>query len=123
MELEKQLSEKNTIIDFLTTHLVANSQDISKSNCSHNIIQRNHINKDKNNDSLLEEKGIGDLSNKAVIIGDSMLNNINSCGLSKSREVGVLNFPGANNGYVLTKIDDVLNKKLVSLIVHVVKMT
>ena len=29
LELEKQLSEKNTIIDFLTKHLVANSHDIS----------------------------------------------------------------------------------------------
>ena len=38
LELEKELSEKNTIIDFSTTQLVANSQDISKSNCSHNII-------------------------------------------------------------------------------------
>ena len=123
MELEKQLSEKNTIIDFLTTQLVANSQDISKSNCSHNIIQRNHINKDKNNDSLHEEKGIGDLSSKAVIIGDSMLNNINSCGLSKSKEVDVLNFSGATTGYVLTKLDDVLNKKPAPLIVHVAQMT
>ena len=38
LEFEKQLSEKNTILDFLTTHLVANYQDISKINCSHNII-------------------------------------------------------------------------------------
>ena len=38
LELEKQLSEKNTITDFLTMQLAANSQDISKSNCSHNII-------------------------------------------------------------------------------------
>ena len=52
LELEKQLSEKNTITDFLTKQLVANSQDISKSKCSHNIIQRNCINKDKNNDFL-----------------------------------------------------------------------
>ena len=80
------------------------------------------LKKNKNNDSLYEEKGIRDLSNKAVIIGDSMLNNINSCGLSKSKEVDVLNFPGATNGYVLTKIDDVLNKKLASLVVHVVQM-
>ena len=78
LELEKQLSEKNTIIDFLTKQLVANSHDISKSKCSHNIIERNRINKDKNNDSLHEEKGIEDLSNKVVIIGRSMLNKINS---------------------------------------------
>ena len=107
LELEKQLSEKNTIIDFLTKQLVANSHDISKSQCSHNIIDRNRINKDKNNDSLHEEKGIEDLSNEVVIIGDSMLNNINSRGLSKSKEVDVLNFPGATSSDVLTKIDDV----------------
>ena len=105
LELEKQLSEKNTIIDFLTKQLVANSHDISKSQCSHNIIDRNRINKDKNNDSLHEEKGIEDLSNKVVITGDSMLNN--SRGLSKSKEVDVLNFPGATSSDVLTKIDDV----------------
>ena len=38
LEFEKQLSEKNTILDFLTTQLVANYQDISKINCGHNII-------------------------------------------------------------------------------------
>ena len=119
LELEKQLSEKNTTIDFLTKQLVANSRDISKSKCSHNIIERNRINKDKNNDSLHEEKGIEDLSNEVVIIGDSMLNNINSRGLSKSKEVDVLNFPGATSSDVFTKIDDVLNKKPASLIVHV----
>ena len=120
LELEKQLSEKNTTIDFLTKQLVANSRDISKSKCSHNIIERNRINKDKNNDSLHEEKGIEDLSNKAVIIGDCMLNNINRRSLCKSKvDVHVLNFPGATSSDVLTKIDDVLNKKPASLIVHV----
>ena len=48
-----------------------------------------------------------------------MLNNINSRCLSKSKEVYVLNFPGATSSDVLTKIDDVLNKKPASLIVHV----
>ena len=90
---------------------------------SHNIIEKNRINKDNNNDSLDEEKGIEDLSNKVVIIGDSMLNNINSRGLSKSKKVDVLSFPGATSLDVLTKIDDVLNKKPASLIVHVVQMT
>ena len=48
-----------------------------------------------------------------------MLNNINSRGLSKLKEVDVLNFPGATSSDVLTKIDDVLSKKPASLIVHV----
>ena len=77
---------------------------------SHNIIEKNRINKDNNNDSPHEEKGIEDLSNKVVIIGDSMLNNINSRCLSKSKEVYVLNFPGATSSDVLTKIDDVWTK-------------
>ena len=58
-------------------------------------------------------------SNKVVIIGDSTLNNINIRGLSKSKEVDILNFPGATSADVLTKIDDVLNKKPALLIVHV----
>ena len=48
-----------------------------------------------------------------------MLSNINSHGLSQSKEVDVLNFPGATSSDVLTKIDDVFNKKTASLIVHV----
>ena len=38
LELEKQLSKNDIIIHFLTTQLVANSQDISKSQYSHNIL-------------------------------------------------------------------------------------
>ena len=56
--LEKQLSEKNTIIDFLTTQLVANSQDTSKSNCSHNIIWRNRINKEKIMTPYMQKKAL-----------------------------------------------------------------
>ena len=47
------------------------------------------------------------------------MNNINSRGLSKSKEVDVLNFPGGTSADVLTNVDDVLNKKPTSLIVHV----
>ena len=64
-------------------------------------------------------KGIEDLLNKVVIIDDSMFSNINSPELSKSKKVNVLNFPGATSADVVTKIDDVLNKKPASLIVHV----
>ena len=50
-----------------------------------------------------------------------MLNNSNSRGLSKSKEVDVLNFPGTTSADVLTKIDHVLNKKSVSLNVGTIK--
>ena len=50
-----------------------------------------------------------------------MLNNIKSRGLCKSKKVDVLNFSGATSEDILTKIDDVLDEKPASLIVHVGK--
>ena len=55
-ELEKQLSEKNTIIDFLITQLVANSQDTSNSSCRNNITHRNSINKDETMTPYMKKK-------------------------------------------------------------------
>ena len=48
-----------------------------------------------------------------------MLNNINGKGLSKSKKVDVLNIPRATRGDIVDKIDDVLEGKPESLIVHV----
>lgn len=57
--------------------------------CNHNNNHKTKINKDKDNGTQLEKK---DSSNKVVIIGDSILNNINNRGLSKMKKVDVLNF-------------------------------
>ena len=83
------------------------------------IITKDDIRKDKNNDSPCEDNGIKNQSNKVVIIGDSVLNNIKSRGLCKSKKVDVLNFSGATSEDILTKIDDVLDEKPASLIVYV----
>ena len=48
-----------------------------------------------------------------------MLNNVSNRGLLKTRNVDVLNFPGASSIDILTKIDNVLDKKLESIIIHV----
>ena len=69
--------------------------------CSHNDNHKNKINKDKDNDTQLEKE---DSSNKAVIISDSMLNNINSRGLSNTKKVDVLSVPGATSTDILTKL-------------------
>ena len=70
------------------------------------------------------EKSTNDKARKEVIIiGVSMLNNINSCGLSKLKKVEVLNSPGATSNDIVGKIDDVLNQKPESLIVHVRTIT
>ena len=56
------------------------------------------------------EKSInGKAKKEVIIIGDSMLNNINNRGLSKSKKVEVLNFPGATSKDIIGKIDDVLS--------------
>ena len=60
----------------------------------------------------------GNARKEVIIIGDSRLNNVNSRRLSKSKKVEVLNFPGATSNDILGKIDDVLNRKPESLIVH-----
>ena len=48
-----------------------------------------------------------------------MLNNITGKGLSKSTNVDDLNIPGATSGDIVDKIDDVLEGKPESLIVHI----
>ena len=80
------------------------------------LIIRKVINKDKDNDTQLEKENS---SNKAVITGDFMLNNINSHGLSKTKKFNGLNFPEATSTDIVTTIDDVLDKKLESIIIHV----
>ena len=128
LDLEKQLTEKNVIINFLTTQLVTKSQDTSVHN---NIRNNKHekgtrimlmivimlityqlkrsINKTSNNKT----------SNNVVVIGDCMLNNINARGLFKSKKVDILNFPGATSSDIVNKIDEVLKGKPESLIIHI----
>ena len=110
---------KNNIIDFLTAQLIAKSHGASIGNTTHNNNHKDDISKDKNNDSPCEDNDIKNQSNKVVIIGDSILNNIKSGGLCKSKKVDVLNVSGATSEDILTKIDDVLDEKPASPIVRV----
>ena len=59
-----------------------------------------------------------DKTKNVITIGDSMLNNVNSRGLSKSKTVEVLNFPEATSSDIINKMDDILEDKPQSLIVH-----
>ena len=117
-ELEKQLLEKNAVINFLTLQLISKPQDKTTCKCSHNKNYQNGINNDKENDTALEKEVNHDQSSKVVIIGDSMLNNINGRGLSKTNKVDVLKFPDATSADIVTKIDDVLDEKPESIIIH-----
>ena len=114
IELKNQLSDTNAIINYLTMQLIPKSQDKTIiCSCSHNNNHKAKINKDKNNDNQLEKE---DSSNRVVIIGNS---NINNHGLSKTKKVDGLNFSGATSTDILTKFEDVLDRKPESIIIHV----
>ena len=57
-------------------------------------------------------------SKNVFIIGDSMLNNINTRGLSKSKKVSVSNFPDATSEDILAEVDETLKNHPNTLIVH-----
>ena len=44
---------------------------------------------------------------EVIVIGDSMLNNVNSRGLSKSKNVEILKHPGATSKNIMENLDDV----------------
>ena len=50
-------------------------------------------------------------SKNTAIIGDSILNNINGKGLSKSKKVDILNIPGATSDDIVDQVDDVVEEK------------
>ena len=111
-ELEKQLSEKNAVIDFLTTQLITKHLDTStnKDISDNNNHQITNGNSKYDHDDTPREKSInGKAKKEVIIIVDSMLNNTNNWGLSKSKKVEVLNFPGATSKDIIEKI--VLSKK------------
>ena len=57
---------------------------------------------------------------EVIVIGDSVLNNINSRGLSKSKTVEVISFPGATSTDIVENIDKFLeNQQPKCLIVHI----
>ena len=56
---------------------------------------------------------------KIVVTGDSMLNDMNKKGLSKSDNVKVKNYPGATSEDILDKLDDLLKVKPDCLLWHI----
>ena len=107
--------EKDAIINFLSNQLVNKNFDgdshVNKTDNDHNnSFQKrvdNIVNKNlplvQHNDYKKKEN-----SKSVIIIGDSVLNNINSRGLSKFKKVSVRNFPGATSEDILDEVKDTL---------------
>ena len=111
-ELGKQLADKNAIIDFLSAHIIPKPPGLQNNKRSDN----GQVNNKSDYDGLPLKKSSDDRTKNVIVIGDSMLNNVNSCGLSKSKKVAVLNFPGASS--TDNNMDDILEDKSQSLIAY-----
>ena len=102
-ELEKQLADKNAIIEFLSAQIISKPPDKTRKDSSDNYRHRSNDNdrlvtNGNNQDDASNEKSSNDgRSKEVIVIGNSILNSVNSRGLSKSKNVEVINFSGATS--------------------------
>ena len=125
-KLEKELADKNAIIEFLSAQIISKPPDKTRKDSTDNYRQRSNdndrlITNGNNQDDASNEKSSNDgRSKEVIVIRDSILNNVISRGLSKSKNVEVINFPGATSTDIVKNIDKILeNQQPKSLIVHV----
>ena len=106
-ELELQIIEKDAVINFLSNQLVNKNLNgdsgVNKTVSDHNNSFQERVDNIVNNNLPLIQHNNYNKKEKSnvIIIGDSMLNNINSRGLSKSNKVSVSYFPGATSEDIL----------------------
>ena len=123
-ELEPQIIEKDAVINFLSNQLVNKNLNgdpgVNKIVSDHNSSFQERVDNIVNNNLPLVQHNDYNKKEKSdvIIIGDSMLNNINSRGLSKSNKVYVSHFPGATIEDILDEIEDTLKTHPDTLIVY-----
>ena len=122
LTLEKQLAEKDAVIDFFLNQRVQNGIDntrfISKVSISDIQPDKKSTNSNIKNSNNKKNKKIKKAKRKIVVIGDSMLNGVNEKGLSKSHSVQVKSYPGATSEDILDKKGGILKLKLHCLFLH-----
>ena len=123
-ELERQIIQKDAVINFLSDQLVNKNRNddsgVNKTVNDHNNSFQERVDNIINNNLPLVQLNDYDKKEKSnvIIISDSMLSNINSRRLSKSNKVSVSNFPGATSEDILDEIEDTLKTHPDTLIVH-----
>ena len=113
--LENEILKKDATIDYLTKQLFA-----SKSNSLNDKtnLQKDNTNKTAN-DKTRTQGNIGNNSKRKVVVtGDSVLNGINECGLSKHQNVKIQNFPGGTTETILDKVETLVAEKPDCIIIH-----
>ena len=86
--LERQLIEKNSIIDFLVKHQMLPVAAYSGVDCENKVLNSESAEVVKNGSLPKDNIGKGDRK-KVIILGDSLLNDINEKGLSKKHKVKI----------------------------------
>ena len=107
--LERQLTEKNSIIDFLVKHRMSPVAACSGVDCEIKVLNSESAEVVKNGSLPNDNIGKGDRK-KVTILGDSLLNGINEKGLSKRHYVKIVNKPGATSKRLLLEDLDNLIK-------------
>ena len=126
-ELERQILEKDNVINFLTKQFAINKINHHDSPANTDKIRYNCRNFEELNSKCDNDVPLGQRNEKrskthenVIIIGDSMLNYIISRDLSKSKKVTVINHPGATSGVIEEELEATVkeNSKIKTLIVH-----
>ena len=126
-ELERQILEKDNVINFLAKQLANNSINHQDSPPNIDKLRYNCRNFEELNSSCDNGVPLEQCNEKrskkrenVIIIGDLMLNNINSRGLLKSKKVTVINHPGTTSDDIEKELEATAkeNSKINKLIVH-----
>ena len=120
-DLERKVTEKDAIISFLSKQLI--NKNHYGDSCNGTIVNdHNGSFQEKaeiiNNNFPLGQDKKENKAKNAIIVDDSMLNNINSRGLSKSKKVSVSSHPGATTEDILSAVEESLKTNLDTLIAH-----
>ena len=116
--LERQLIEKNSIIDFLVKHQMSPKATYSNINCDIKILNNESTKVVENKTLPNDNIGKGDRK-KVIILGDSLLNGINEKGLSKRHNLKIVNKPGATSERLLLEdLDNLIKYQPGSVIIH-----
>ena len=116
--LERQLIEKNSIIDFLVKHQMLSVATCSGVDCENKVLNSESAEVVKNGSLPNDNIGKGDRK-KVIILGDSLLNGINEKGLSKRHDVKIVNKPGATSERLLLEdLDNLIKYQPEGVIIH-----
>ena len=123
--LEKELIEKDAIINFLLkqkNEANNNTSSVNKTVTENDEvveIERGNSSPSSNSKQKIETQTTPSSKKKILLTGDSMVNGISEKGLSVNHKVKIANFSGGTSEKILEKLDVIIKEKPDDLVVHV----